>query len=594
MKKFFIISFLALLGMTQAAAQDYEYVPLVREGVKWVCYSEIPKSTYTIKHFFTLEFKGDAVINGVTYKAMHYYSGEGIDPSNDTIPVYMREEGRVVYAIVPDGKTYEDCPIDCFGDSTINEDIMAGRVFVLYDFNDPIGFIMSKNPNFANDNLFTHPVMPQTIMLGDRSVKRYVFHKGRLSFCFIEGIGCDGLTQAYPLAYRDNTRLLRMCLRQVIENGKVIYSSEQLKVREDEVPELVREGVKWVNERVVIEHGDTIRSYYTYEFKGEDDNQNLICHYYEGDSIDCENDSVIAKMRGVYFLINRALSSGQNMVWYSNQLYAFGGESVLSPANPIMFYTMYQKGDDLTLDNFVEVEPVWIEGLKCRRYAYYGDGDEPLCYVVEGIGFDSRDMGDLLTPFTRKPDPDADYQEYWGLSHVIKDGKIIYKGMCYNNYAPGIPGDANGDMVVNVADVTTIIDFLLNSFHVTISSYDVNLDGLVNIADVTSLIEMLLAYDESSINLHDKSNNPTRDESVNDQPYVFYKNDTHCIIIYGTKAVDYYDVVITSVATGASMISTWVDGSYGAIDVSTLPVGKYRITINSPAWGDFEGYFEVR
>ena len=37
MKKTLLLSILALLGMTQAAAQEYEYVPFVREGVKWVC-----------------------------------------------------------------------------------------------------------------------------------------------------------------------------------------------------------------------------------------------------------------------------------------------------------------------------------------------------------------------------------------------------------------------------------------------------------------------------------------------------------------------------------------------------------------------------
>ena len=37
-------------------------------------------------------------------------------------------------------------------------------------------------------------------------------------------------------------------------------------------------------------------------------------------------------------------------------------------------------------------------------------------------------------PFTREPDPDADYQEYCGLCHVVKDGQIIYKGM---RYTPG-------------------------------------------------------------------------------------------------------------------------------------------------------------
>ena len=608
--------------MTQAAAQDYEYVPLVREGVKWVCYSEIPISTYTIKHFFTLEFKGDAVINGVTYKAMHYYSGEEIDSNNDTIPVYMREEGKVVYAIVPDGKTYEECPIDCFSDSTINEDIIAGREFVLYDFNDPIAFIMSKVPQNDNPtNPITHPVMFQNFMLGDRSVKRYVFRTRMMpGACFIEGIGCDALYQGYPLAFPNDQQSgeSRMYLDHVIEDGKVIYSSEHLKRREDYAPlELEREGVQWVNERVVIEHGDTTRSYYTYEFK-DDYRSFRLCHYYEGDSLDCENDSLIAAIRSGYggagYMFNEAIMDlsnksperlMMNWIWSyvtllnHTQLYAFAPyrdfESVLSGGNPINFFNSIQKGDELTLDNFVEVEPIWIEGQRCKRYAYYGDGDEPLCYIVDGIGFDSRDMGDLLTPFTRKPDPDADYQEYWGLSHVIKDGKIIYKGMCYNNSdnVPGLPGDVNGDMVTNINDVVEIIEFLLESFNATIPSYDVNLDGLVNIADVTSLIGMLLANDESSINLRDKSNNPTRDESIDDKPYVIYKNDTHSIIIYGTKAVDYYDVDIASVTTGASMISTWVDGSYGTIDVSTLSIGEYCITVNSPAWGSFEGNFEV-
>ena len=614
MKKFFIISLLALLGMTQAAAQEYEYVPFVREGVKWVCYSKkLPINQSTIEPVFTLEFKGDAVINGVTYKAMHKYSGEEIDPNNDTIPVYMREEGKVVYAIVPDGKTYEECPIDCFSDSTINEDIMAGREFVLYDFNDPEGFIMSR---ITYNDFIVHPVMPQNIMLGDRSVKRYVFSTRMMSgACFIEGIGCDGLTQGYPLAFPNDQQLgeSRMYLDHVIEDGKVIYRSERFNRREDEYPELVREGVKWVNERVIIEHGDTTRNYYTYEFKDENNWAYRLCHYYEGNSLDSENDSVIAAVmsawNGAGVMYNMAVTNLRNnsperlmINWYVNNiatLYTFVPyeyyESVLCGANPINFFSFMQTGDDLTLDNFVEVEPVWIEGQRCKRYAYYGDGDEPLCYIVEGIGFDSRDMGDLLTPFTRKPDPDADYQEYWGLSHVIKDGKIIYKGMCYNNSdnVPGLPGDVNGDMVTNINDVVEIIEFLLESFNATIPSYDVNLDGLVNIADVTSLIGMLLANDESSINLRDKSNNPTRDGSINDKPYVIYKNDTHSIIIYGTKAVDYYDVDIASVTTGASMISTWVDGSYGTIDVSTLPIGEYRITVNSPAWGNFEGNFEV-
>ena len=35
MKKTLLITLFVLLGMTQAVAQEYEYVPFVREGVKW-------------------------------------------------------------------------------------------------------------------------------------------------------------------------------------------------------------------------------------------------------------------------------------------------------------------------------------------------------------------------------------------------------------------------------------------------------------------------------------------------------------------------------------------------------------------------------
>ena len=182
------------------------------------------------------------------------------------------------------------------------------------------------------------------------------------------------------------------------------------------------------------------------------------------------------------------------MIYWFGQIYSFDNiyESVISSINPIVFYTMWQRGDDLTLDNFVEVEPVMIDGYRCSRMAYVGEQGDTLAYVVEGIGFDSRDMGDLLTPFTRQPDPDADYQEYWGLSHVIKDGEIIYKGMRYKE--PVVKGDVNGDGQVTIADVTTLIDMLLGAGN-TVGYYtpgDINMDSHVTIADVTALIDMLL------------------------------------------------------------------------------------------------------
>ena len=102
-------------------------------------------------------------------------------------------------------------------------------------------------------------------------------------------------------------------------------------------------------------------------------------------------------------------------------------------------------------------------------------------------------MGDLLAPFTRKPDPDADYQEYCGLSHVIMDGKIIYKGMRYNAaIVEGNPYDVDGDGQVNIADVTALIDLLLKPRMLMLHHTDVDGNGELDIADVTFLIDYIL------------------------------------------------------------------------------------------------------
>ena len=147
MKKFFIISFLALLGITQAAAYNNEYVPFVREGVKWVYYyinsGYIPYEGLTVGTvYLNLEIKGDTIINGKTYKAMHKYYGDEINNLNDTIPVYLREENRVVYGIVPDGKVNPDSFIGYgpvfpgIDSNSIFGLVWAGEEFVLYDFAD--------------------------------------------------------------------------------------------------------------------------------------------------------------------------------------------------------------------------------------------------------------------------------------------------------------------------------------------------------------------------------------------------------------------------------------------------------------------------
>ena len=235
MKKLIFIM-LALLGMTQATAQEYEYVPFVREGVKWVYYyinndglyppyPYLPVGTVPL----TLEFKGDAEFNGKTYKAMHKYYGNAINVENDTIPIYMREEDKVVYAIIPDGEFYSNCPIGNHAtmDGTIldNDAIHEGREFILYDFNNPINYWDSIVENSLDWYYDLYTLNIDTIEVSNHLAKRYV---GNIisEFHMIEGIGIDGhysytLSFFMPMILGLGGPIFH--LSHVVENGNIIY-----------------------------------------------------------------------------------------------------------------------------------------------------------------------------------------------------------------------------------------------------------------------------------------------------------------------------------------------------------------------------------
>ena len=456
MKKTLLFTLLALLGMTQAVAQEYEYVPFVREGVKWVYsitdyhYEQDYMTNPAIGNnliYRTLEIRGDTVINGKTYKAVHKYSGDAINEENDTIPVFLREEDKIVYGIT-NGNYYDDCQVGNYSSdsSEYYEALTSGQEFILYDFQDAITYW--HETTFMGLNLHA-----DTIVVGNHLAKRYLAAEEgpSPSFQVIEGIGAMGMN-SYPLAFFMPVCTGMHCteyynLEKVVENGEVIYPQDYV---EDRYMPLIREGVKWVNERVTVNHGDTTCCYYTYEFKGnhpETFSYGLTCkalYRYDGVDhiLDVDKDSIVAAMRegdaAVLCYLNEPYSNICNqdrnlinlwigrdfgifyeMAGYQGELWCKG------------YYIDYQREQFLNEDNFIKVDPIMIGGYRCSRLAYINEQGDTLAYVVEGIGFDSRDLGDLLTPFTRKPDPDADYQEWCGLSHVVKDGQIIYKGMRY-------------------------------------------------------------------------------------------------------------------------------------------------------------------
>ena len=226
MKKTILFVLFAFLWMTQASAQEYEYVPFVREGVKWVCGYYLKSSDEF--GVYTLEFKGDTIINETSYKVMHKYSGTAINNENDTVPICMREENKVVYAIVPDGKCYPEIPIGNYYKPDDYSAVHEGREFILYDFYDHVAYWTEFANSWGGE--YEH-YSTDTIRVGRHRVKKHVgFILGLgVSFEIIEGLGMIS-SNTYPLAFFMPAwpsiidPYDAFGLYYVIENGEIIYN----------------------------------------------------------------------------------------------------------------------------------------------------------------------------------------------------------------------------------------------------------------------------------------------------------------------------------------------------------------------------------
>ena len=78
-------------------------------------------------------------------------------------------------------------------------------------------------------------------------------------------------------------------------------------------------------------------------------------------------------------------------------------------------------------------------------------------------------------------------------SRVYIDGSTIYVNGIFTGSA--MLGDINGDEVVDVADVTSIVAMILDESLIT-DAADINDDGVVNVADLTYLISIILGTEE--------------------------------------------------------------------------------------------------
>ena len=69
-------------------------------------------------------------------------------------------------------------------------------------------------------------------------------------------------------------------------------------------------------------------------------------------------------------------------------------------------------------------------------------------------------------------------------------GDYLIDNNSYCEEVSFIPGDANGDNTLNVADIVLIVDLILNSEYDEYS--DINQDGILNVIDVVALVNIIL------------------------------------------------------------------------------------------------------
>ena len=78
------------------------------------------------------------------------------------------------------------------------------------------------------------------------------------------------------------------------------------------------------------------------------------------------------------------------------------------------------------------------------------------------------------------------------------EGTIGEYANCYKlinvvDKMPGTLGDLNHDGVINVSDVTALINMILGTSAPQLDIADMNGDGIINVSDVTALINIILA-----------------------------------------------------------------------------------------------------
>ena len=260
MKKI-ILGLLMLIGITSVQAQEYEYVPLVREGVKWTYYITPNHDNSPIR--IELEFKGDTSFGNYSspvFKKCYLTIDKEyadcwpleIDENGSSIIALVREENKRVFAAYTDefinangqqgsleqvGEYATGLKTKCY----LTDNNYFQQEWMIYDFNDPTGLITRALYIFDHlTNIFHYLYCEskEMIQINDRLRKQYVLNceddydislSSLSKYKLTEGVGWEvnsnyvlGLCVSPRSCFKDFV----LCqLSHVEENGNIVYKT---------------------------------------------------------------------------------------------------------------------------------------------------------------------------------------------------------------------------------------------------------------------------------------------------------------------------------------------------------------------------------
>ena len=203
------------------------------------------------------------------------------------------------------------------------------------------------------------------------------------------------------------------------------------------------------------------------------------------DSIQMDNegtldDSGAITWNDTYFFTQSGM---QNYHYWDNRLYLTDGSSFVFLSAPVF-------AEPQLTDNTV-------------TFAASTGRSDATVYIVEYDPVEYDVIGGDSGTYTvsREDTPRTVY--LYAYAEALNGDEWIYSDYTEFEYevpAFFMPGDVNGDRTVSIADITILIDYLLDEQSEDINAFhhneaDVNRDGIIGIADVADLIDHILSVE---------------------------------------------------------------------------------------------------